>query len=355
MKKTFYARGDGFIIITKLTRSIGTNKSFDGFLYASEQPDSPLKMFNDLRFKFIEFTDGMDVKDELEVVKIDDLIGNGDHSNLCNKGYGTWLATSTLNLIQYLYCQESKPTVKVVGELSDVGDKNEASHERRVHFWSNKVNLTVNNHNDHYSSIHGNLANIPQGIPPSDFIEIETDDIEKIIEDLTWSDRDEFFLSQVKKLANTEIDKSQLTKIKHECERLSRSKANLTQLIQYSIPVLSGACLYAITSHVGVSMGVGLLAAIGAKFFTDRLPSEELSDKQFDLNQEKSRVRQAQNEIVERIVEIDNGNFNLIHRASQNGRFNPEHLPLNEMNNNRLMRYTSSGETTLEKLKLGLT
>jgi len=354
MNKTFYARGDGFIIIAKLTNGIGSTKNFNGFLHASEQPDNPIKMFNNLRFKFIDFIDNKDVKENLKEVKIDDLIGNGENSKLNNKGYGTWLATSTLNLIQYLYREELQPNVNVVGTLSDVGDTNEESHKRRVHFWSKKVNLTVADPNNHYSHIRGNLANIPQGIPPSEFIEIETDNIRKIIDDLTWNDLDEQLLFQVKALADTEIDKTQLAQTEREYQRVSRSRENLNKLIQYTTPILFGGAFYGLTAHMGVSLVVGLLGAFAAKLLIDRLPSDEISDKWFDMDQEKARVRKAYNEIAEKIAEIDNGNFKLIHRASQNGRFNSEHLPLREMSNNQLMKYTSSGESTLKKLKLGL-
>ena len=68
-------------------------------------------------------------------IRIEDLVGNGEHSGFQNKGYGTLLVNLAIQIIRLIY--NDRPNILVTGRVSNMDDEDLVrSSQRRNHFWS---------------------------------------------------------------------------------------------------------------------------------------------------------------------------------------------------------------------------
>ena len=136
-------------------------------------------------------------------LNICDIVGNGDDSNLQNKGYGTELVLSTLYIIDYYWSTNSnlynKDTAIIFGQMSISGDLYQESSVRRAFFWGKFFN--IHNVNDPLSRFHGCINNVLDDNCKYDIYEIKNShagyDISVLIKVLNWTDDDEKAISEV--------------------------------------------------------------------------------------------------------------------------------------------------------------
>lgn len=143
--------------------------------------------------------------DSWSSIRIQDLNGNGDNTNDCNKGYGSTLVTSTFDYIMRTYSAQSDinpklsiSNIAVNARLSNNGSVNEQeSHSRRVHFWQ-KMGLTVKDPDCDGSLAYGTLANMK---PPAELLKwhrTESNNVEDWIDEFEWNKTDDDMLARLR-------------------------------------------------------------------------------------------------------------------------------------------------------------
>lgn len=232
----------------------------------------------------------------LNGINIMDLVGNGDNLHSCNKGIGSTLVSSSLSLIGELYNQTREKHIKLRGELSDKGDTQPESHNRRVHFWQ-KNGLAVRNPKNRYSLIYGKLSTVNPIIPPEKFRHVLLQGHHFCCNDyipfIPWEECDGEAFNQ---LINT-------AKIKHSYDELDEIER------QISVREQSKVSKHNIFSLVLIMIQICL-----------PLKKDELSDKRYKLYK---KLNKQKDEVGKIIYEIDSSNFGLITRAIQAGRVRP--------------------------------
>ncbi|WP_343289995.1 hypothetical protein AAIA71_28605 (plasmid) [Vibrio harveyi] len=139
-------------------------------------------------------------------IKIQNLFGNGDTSEFCNKGYGSILVQCTFDYVKnVVFKNDELETVYVSGDMVDLDSENpEASHSRRKHFWE-KMGLDVSEDRD---SLGGALSGTLRDITPSN-LDVEWVSLDKLPfyeverrmweEHLHWNDSDTLLLERLNK------------------------------------------------------------------------------------------------------------------------------------------------------------
>lgn len=129
------------------------NSRMKAFIYPVENPNEKINLLVEINTQH---------PSDCGTLHIIDLIGNGDDSDYCGKGYGTELILSSFFVLNdhikadFSFLEPS--LVIVTGRLSPIGDIDKSSCERRSHFWSKF--LTVEDCQNPCSYMNGTLQDI---------------------------------------------------------------------------------------------------------------------------------------------------------------------------------------------------